>query len=62
MSPCLRASPTKTHHFQASLRLAEQCPKAGGLTAAALSNAFAKGTGHVAPVMEAPFRPLSLTC
>lgn len=40
--PPLHAFPTKTHHFLAGLWLGEQCPKAGGLTTATLSNVLAK--------------------
>lgn len=61
-SPPLCAFATETRHFQAGLWLAKRYPKAEGLTAAALSNALTKGTGHVTPVMEAPIQPLSLTC
>lgn len=60
VSPPLHAFPTKTHPFQVGLWLVEQCPNAGGLTAATLSNLLAKWTGHIAPVMEAPIQLLSL--
>lgn len=61
VSSPLWAFTTETYRSQAGLQLAEWCPKAGGLTAATVSNALAKGTGHVAPVMEAPIQLLSLT-
>lgn len=59
MSACLPHQDTSLPGRSAAGRAV---PKAGGLTAASLSNALAKGTGHVVPVMEAPIQQFSLTC